>query len=92
MNRQSDATCREPAGTRYAHCVDLTPPPEGFSDEVEEQIIRFLERRSGTFDLYGEIATGDAFIRYCFEQSADADAFHGRFAPAAKKATIKKVI
>ena len=61
MNRQSDATCREPAGTRYAHCVDLTPPPEGFSDEVEEQIIRFLECRSGTFDLYGEIATGDAF-------------------------------
>jgi hypothetical protein len=68
MNRQSDAACREPAGITYSHCVDLTPPPEGFPDEIEEQIIRFLERRSGTFDLYGEIATGDAYIRYCFER------------------------
>jgi hypothetical protein len=91
MNRQSDATCGQRAGTGNSHCVDLTPPAEGFSDEVEEQIIRFLECRSGTFDLYGEIATGDAYIRYCFAQSADANAFHGRFAPAAKKAIIKRV-
>jgi len=30
---------------------------------VEDEIIQFLECCSGTFDLYGEIATGDAFIR-----------------------------
>jgi hypothetical protein len=28
----------------------------------EEEIVRFLERRSGTFDLFGEIANRDAFI------------------------------
>jgi hypothetical protein len=63
---------------------------EGFPDEVEEEIIRFLERCPGTFDLYGGIATSDAFIRYCFENPADADAFHGQFAAAAKKATITR--
>jgi hypothetical protein len=68
------------------HYVDLVPPLEGFADSVEEEIIQFLERRSGTFDLYGEIANSDAFIRYCFEQVAEAEAFHGQFALAAEKA------
>jgi hypothetical protein len=28
----------------------------------EEEFVRFLERRSGTFDQFGEIANRDAFI------------------------------
>jgi len=77
-------------GTRCSHCVDLIPPMEGFPDSVEEDIIQFLESRSSAFDLAGEIANGDAFIRYCFEQAADAEAFHARFAPAAEKAVFKR--
>jgi hypothetical protein len=76
-------------GTKCPHCVDLIPPPEGFPDSVEEEIIQFLESRPGTFDLEGEIANGDAFIRYCFAHAADAEAFHARFAPAAEKAILK---
>jgi len=77
-------------GTKCLHCVDLIPPSAGFSDSVEEEIIQFLESRPGAFDLTGEIATGDAFIRYCFEHAEDAEAFHARFAPAAEKAISKR--
>jgi hypothetical protein len=45
-----------------------------------------------TFDLYGEIANRDAFVRYCFKHAADAEAFHAQFAPAAAKAIFKKAI
>jgi hypothetical protein len=76
-------------GIKCPHCVDLIPPAGGFPDSVEEEIIQFLESR-GTFDLNGEIATGDAFIRYCFEHAVDAEAFHARFAPVAEKAILKK--
>src|SRR5215831_6609567 len=92
MNRPSDATWRAKSGAEYRYCVDLVPPPEGFSDEVDEEIIEFVERCSGTFDLCGEITDRDAFIRYCFEQAADAEAFHDRFARAAKKAILKKTM
>jgi hypothetical protein len=92
MNRPSDATWRAKSGAKYRYCVDLIPPPEGFSDEVDEEIIEFVERCSGTFDLFGEITDRDAFIRYCFEQAADAEAFHDRFARAAEKAILKKLM
>lgn len=92
MNHPSDATWRAESGATYSYCVDLVPPPEGFSDEVDEEIIAFVERCSGTFDLFGEITDRDAFIRYCFEQAADAEAFHDRFARAAEKAILKKLM
>jgi len=92
MNHPSDATWRAESGATYSYCVDLVPPPEGFSDEVDEEITKFVERCSGTFDLGGEITDGDAFIRYCFEQAADAQAFHDRFARAAEKAILKKLM
>jgi len=92
MNHPSDATWRAESGATYSYCVDLIPPPEGFSDEVDEEITKFVERCSGTFDLGGEIADRDAFIRYCFEQAADAQAFHDRFARAAEKAILKKLM
>ncbi len=86
MRRLSNQKRRRQMGRKY--CVDLVPPLEGFADRVEEEIIQFLEHCSGTFDLHGEIANGDAFIRYCFEHAADAEAFHARFAPAAEKAIL----
>jgi hypothetical protein len=76
---------REP-GIPYRHHVDLVPPFAGFDESVEEEIMQFLEQRAGTFDLYGEIESGDAFIRYCFASVEDATAFHGRFAAAAESA------
>jgi hypothetical protein len=90
MRRLSDAKRPKETGMKFLHCVDLIPPPEGFTDTVEAEIIAFLERCPGTFDLYGEIANGDAFIRYGFEHAADAEAFHARFAPAAEKAIFKR--
>jgi hypothetical protein len=87
MGRLDRATGRQEGGTHY---VDLIPPPEGFADSVEEEIIHFLESRSGTFDLYGEIAIGDAFIRYCFKHAVNAEAFHAQLASAAAKAIFKK--
>jgi hypothetical protein len=92
MNRPSDAPWRAQSGAKYHYCVDLIAPPEGFSDEVDEEIIEFVERCSATFDLCGEITDRNAFIRYCFEQAADAEAFHDRFAQAAEKAILKKLM
>ena len=90
MSRLRRAKGRPEVGA-YPHQVDLIPPLEGFDDLVEEEIIRFLERRAGTFDVYGQIANGDAFIRYRFARLADAQAFHAQFTPAAEKAVLKKV-
>jgi hypothetical protein len=90
MNRLRRAKGRPDAGA-YPYQVDLVPPLEGFDDLVEEEIIRFLEHRAGTFDVYGQIANGDAFIRYRFTRLADAEAFHAQFAPAAEKAVFKKI-
>jgi|GraSoi_2013_40cm_1033754.scaffolds.fasta_scaffold108987_2 hypothetical protein len=90
MNRLRRAKGRPEAGA-YPYQVDLVPPLEGFDDVVEEEIIRFLERRAGTFDVYGQIANGDAFIRYRFARLADAQAFHAQFGPSAEKAVFKKV-
>ena len=90
MNRLRRAKGRSKAGA-YPYQVDLIPPLEGFDDIAEEEIIRFLEHRAGTFDVYGQIANGDAFIRYRFARLADAQSFHAQFAPAAEKAVLKKV-
>jgi hypothetical protein len=90
MNRLRRAKGRPQAGG-YPYQVDLIPPVEGFDDIVEEEILQFLEPRAGTFDVHGQIANGDAFIRYRFATLADAEAFHARFARAAEKAIFKKV-
>ena len=90
MRRLRRAKGRPEAGA-YPYRVDLIPPLEGFDDMVEEEIVQFLERRAGAFDVYGQIANGDAFIRYRFARLADARAFHVQFAPAAEKAVLKKV-
>jgi hypothetical protein len=91
MSRLRRAKGRPEAG-RYPYHVDLIPPLDGFGDMVEEEILQFLERRAGAFDIRGQIANGDAFIRYCFTHLADAEAFHAQFESAAEKAILKKVV
>jgi len=54
--------------------------------------MNFLESRVGTFDLFGAIADGTAFIRYCFEHAADAQAFRERFGLMVEIATLKKAV
>jgi hypothetical protein len=76
---------------KFPHHVDVVPPPYGYSRREEEGIMNFLESRIGTFDLFGAIADGTPFIRYCFEHAADAEAFRARFKlPAGECATLKK--
>jgi hypothetical protein len=58
------------------------PPFARFDESVEEEMIEFLDQRVGTFDLYGEIESDDAFVRYCFVRIENAQAFHNRFAAA----------
>ena len=54
---------------------------------IEDEIIRFLERRSGTFDLLGEMANRDAFhapeiaIRLRAEKPASLAGFANPFPP-----------
>jgi len=62
-----------------------------FDESVEEEMIEFLEQHIGTFDLYGEIESVDAFVRYCFARAEDARTFHSRFAAAAHKAHLHAV-
>jgi hypothetical protein len=90
MSRLGRARGRPQAGP-YPFRVDLIPPPEGFNDEVEEEILRFLEGRSGAFDVWGQVATGDEFRRYCFTQRTDAEAFQRQFLPVAEKAVFREV-
>ncbi len=47
MGQSGRATGPQEGGANYPHHVDLIPPPEGFADSVEEEIIQFLESRSG---------------------------------------------
>jgi hypothetical protein len=71
--------------------VDLLPPPEGFDGAIEADIMRFLDRRAGAFVVWGPIATGGDFLRYCFALRIDAEAFQLQFAPAAEKAVFREV-
>ena len=91
MNRLRRAKGSRGTGA-YPYQVDLIAPLEGFDDMVEEEIVQFLERRAGAFDICGQIANGDVFIRYCFTHLADAEAFHAQFEASAEKAILKKVV
>lgn len=90
MSRFDRDKWREEISAKFPHHVDVVPPPTGYSRSAEEEIINFLESRIGTFDLFGAIADGAPFIRYCFEHAADAQAFHERFGSAVESATLKK--
>jgi hypothetical protein len=90
MGRLDRARGRPHAGP-YPFRVDLLPPSGGFNDAVEEEIIKFLERCTGAFDVWGQIATGDESLRYFFARRADAEAFQRKFMPAAVKAVFREV-
>jgi hypothetical protein len=81
---------RQEISAKFPHHVDVVPPPMGYSRREEEEIMNFLESRIGTFDLFGAIADGTPFIRYCFEHAADAQAFRQRFEQTT--ATLKKAV
>jgi hypothetical protein len=81
---------REEISAKFPHHVDVVPPPYGYSLREEEDIMKFLESRIGTFDLFGAIADGTPFIRYCFERAADAEAFRARFNLMEETATLRK--
>jgi hypothetical protein len=83
---------RAEISAKFPHHVDVIPPPTGYSRSEEEEIMDFLESRIGTFDLFGAIADGTPFIRYCFEHAADAQAFRERFDNSCETATLKKAV
>jgi hypothetical protein len=90
VSRLDSEKWHEEISAKFPHHVDIVPPPTGYSRRDEEEIMNFLESRVGTFDLFGAIADGSVFIRYCFEHANDAEAFCERFEPAAETATLKK--
>ena len=90
VTRLDSEKWRAEISAKFPHHVDVIPPPTGYSRREEEEIMDFLESRVGTFDLFGAIAGGTVFIRYCFEHAKDAEAFRKRFDPATATATLKK--
>jgi hypothetical protein len=79
---------RQDVDSRFPHCVDLAPPEDGFSDEVEDTIVRFLTPLYGTYELYADLR-GEPCIHYCFAQEQDASAFHAALAGMALKSRPK---
>jgi hypothetical protein len=76
---------RQEIDSRFPHSVDLAPPEGGFSDEVENTIVRFLTPLYGTYDLYADLQGDQPCIHYCFAQEQDAAAFHATFVGMALK-------
>lgn len=73
----------------FPHFVDLVPPEDGFPEEVEDQIARFLEPLRGKYDQFVDLRGDDLFVRYCFALEQDAAEFHAVFAGAAAKSHAK---
>jgi hypothetical protein len=81
---------RQEISAKFPNHVDVVPPPAGYSQSEEEEIMNFLESRIGKFDLFGAIADGTPFIRYCFLHAADAQAFREQFCP--EEEILKKAV
>ena len=92
MSRVDREKWRQEISAKFPHHVDVVPPPDGYSRSAEEEIMSFLESRVGTFDLFGAIANGTPFIRYCFKHAADAQAFREQFGPTVESATLRKAV
>lgn len=90
MSRFDRDKWRQEISAKFPHHVDVVPPPYGYSQREEEDIMNFLESRVGMFDLFGAIADGRPFIRYCFEHASDAEAFRARFNSVEETATLRK--
>lgn len=90
MSRFDREKWRQDISAKFPHHVDVVPPSYGYSRREEEDIMKFLESRIGTFDLFGAIADGTPFIRYCFKHATDAQAFRTQFNVAEETATLRK--
>ncbi len=90
MSRSDRERWRQEISAQFPHHVDVVPPSYGYSRREEEDIMNFLESRVGTFDLFGAIADGMPFIRYCFKHATDAQAFRARFNLTEETATLRK--
>jgi hypothetical protein len=90
VSRLDHERWRAHISAKFPHHVDVVPPPMGYSRSEEEEIMGFLASRIGTFDLFGAIADGTPFVRYCFLHAADAQAFCERFDSATATAISKR--
>jgi hypothetical protein len=88
-SKADPASWRDDTDRRFPHWVDLEPPEDGFSEAVEDKIVRFLEPFLGTYDVYVDLRGQELFMRYCFARKQDAAAFHVAFAGAAAKSHFK---
>ena len=79
MSRLDREKWRAEISAKFPYHVDVVPPPMGYSRSEEDEIREFLETRVGTFNVFGAIADGTPFVRYCFFHAADAQAFYERF-------------
>jgi hypothetical protein len=86
--QDAEAKWRQDIDRRFPHYVDLVPPEDGFSDEVEDKIVRFLTPLYCT--LYTDLQGDEPSIRYCFAHEQDAAAFHAAFAGTVLKSRHKK--
>jgi len=89
FSKEDPANWRDDTDRRFPFWVDLEPPEDGFSEIVEDQIVRFLEPFLGTYDVYVDLRGKELFMRYCFARKQDAAAFHAAFACAAVKSRFK---
>ena len=71
MNNNKRRERRETIIATFPHHVDLVPPLDGFAEGTHQEIMEFLERRVGRFDMYGDHENGEMFIRYCFSDATE---------------------
>jgi hypothetical protein len=68
----------------YPHQVVLRSV---LDEDIEEDIIWFLDRRIGRWDMYADLRGETPIVRYCFDDQKDAAAFSLRFVAG----TVRKV-
>jgi hypothetical protein len=68
----------------YPHQIVL---PSVLAEDTEEDIVWFLDRRIGRWDMYADLRGEAPIVRYCFADQKDAAAFSQRFVAA----TVRKV-
>jgi hypothetical protein len=86
--QDAEAKWRQDIDSRFPHYVNLVPPEDGFSDEVEDKIVQFLTPLYCT--LYLDLQSDEPSIHYCFAHEQGAAAFHVAFAGVAVKSRYKK--
>ena len=68
----------------YPHQVVL---PSDINEDIEEDIVWFLDRRIGRWDMYADLGGEAPIVRYCFADQKEAAAFSLRFIAR----TVRKV-